>query len=242
MALSIFAGPGGVRIMNGALIQDPEVTSNSRVLVLAPHHLDEVIGCGGTMIRLAKRGAHIKVVYLTDSSYDGCVGSSCRLVPMEQRAVEASLEKLRCFECEHLDLPCMRICCDQNSCRKLARVMDYYSPDLVFVPSQKETHPDNMMTGLLAALALREFEGRLTLYSYEVWGGLSPNTMVEITDVVEDKLSAMKVERRLGRLVDGERIVREKNSFRLSSMENERYCEVFRREEKQEFVEQAGFA
>jgi LmbE family N-acetylglucosaminyl deacetylase len=228
--------------MTGALIRDPEVNSNSRVMVLAPHHLDEVIGCGGTVIRLAKKGAHIKVIYLTDSSYDGRVGPSCRLVPMEQRAVEESLSRLRCFECERLDLPCMGICCDRNSCQKLARVMDYYSPDLIFVPSLREMHPDNMMTGLLAALALREYEGRLTLYSYEVWGGLSPNTMVEITDVVEDKISAMNIERKFGKLVDGERLVRETNSFSLSAMENERYSEAFLREEKQEFLDQSGLA
>jgi N-acetylglucosamine malate deacetylase 1 len=228
--------------MSGALIQDPEVSSNSRVLVLAPHHFDEIIGCGGTVIRLAKKGAHIKVTYLTNSSYDGCVGPSCRMVPMEDQAVKVSLERLRCFECEHLNLPCMGICCDQDSCRKLARVIDYYSPDLVFVPSLHEMHPDNMMTGLLAALALREYEGRLTLYSYEVWGGLSPNTMVEITDVIEEKISALKVERKLGRLVDGEEMVRETNSFRLSAMEKDRYCETFLRKEKEEFLCMAGFA
>lgn len=225
-----------------ALIKDPEVNSNSRVMVLSPHHLDEVIGCGGTVIRLAKKGAHIKVVYVTNSSYDGPVGPSCRLVPTERKEVEESLAMLRCFEHESLEMPCMGICCDQDSCRKLARVMDEYSPELVFVPSQKENHPDNMMTGLLAALALREYEGRLTLYSYKVWGGLSPNTMVEITDVVGDKIRAMNVGRKFGRLVDGERLVRETNSFRLSAMENERYCEVFLREGRQEFLGQAGLA
>jgi len=233
---------GGVNIMNGALIQEPEVNSNSRVLVLAPHHLDEVIGCGGTMIKLAKRGAHIKVAYLTDSSYDGCAGPSCRLVPMEPGEVEESLTRLRCFECEHLDLPGSGICCDRDSCEKLAGVIEYYSPDLIFSPSLKEMHPDNKMTGLLAAIALKGYGGCLTLYSYEVWGGLSPNTMVEITDVIDDKISAMNVERQLGRLVDGENMVRDKDSFRLSAMENERYCEVFLKEDKQEFVYRAELA
>jgi LmbE family N-acetylglucosaminyl deacetylase len=234
------APANGVARKNG-LIQDPEVNSNSRVMVLAPHHLDEIIGCGGTMIRLAKRGAHIKVTYLTDSTYDGCVGPYCRLVPMERDEVKESLERLRCFDCEHLEMPCMGISCDKENYQKLAQVIEYYSPDLVFVPSFQEMHPDNMMTGLLAALALREYEGSLTLYSYEVWGGLSPNTMVEITDVIEEKISAMEVERKQGRLVDGERMVREINAFRLTSMEDERYCETFLRKEKKEFVAMARF-
>jgi N-acetylglucosamine malate deacetylase 1 len=41
------------------------------VLVIAPHHDDEVIGCGGTMAHLAKRGIGVDVVYMT-AGYSGC--------------------------------------------------------------------------------------------------------------------------------------------------------------------------
>lgn len=223
------------------LMEDPKINSNSRVLVLAPHHDDLVFGCGGTMCKLAKRGAHVKVLYMTDYSYESNIGPSSSLVRIVPHEAKESLAKLRCFESEHLELPCLGMRCDPVSRRRLLQAIDYYSPNLVFMPSLQDMHPDNMMTGLLAALALREYEGRLTLYSYEVWGGLSPNTMVEITDVVEDKISAMNIERKLGKLVDGERLVRETNSFRLSTMANERYSEAFLREDKQEFLDRKEF-
>ena len=223
-----------------ALIEDPEVNSNSRVLVLAPHHDDPIIGCGGTMCKLAKRGAHVKVLYMTDSSYESNIGPSCGLVPMVKKEAEESLATLRCFESEHLGLPCLEMRCDISSRRKLYKAIDHCSPDLVFMPSIQDMHPDNMMTGLLAAHALKEYGGCLTLYSYEVWGGLFPNTLVEITEVMDEKIAAMKARHSQARLVDGERRLRAANSYRLSTMQSERYCEPFMRQEKKDFVTMAG--
>lgn len=38
------------------------------VLVVAPHTDDYAIGCGGTLLRLARRDARIRVTYITDGS------------------------------------------------------------------------------------------------------------------------------------------------------------------------------
>ena len=62
-ALRSYAGTGK------PMIDEPEVTSNSRILVLAAHLEDPIIGCGGTICKLAKKGAHIKMLYMTDSCY-----------------------------------------------------------------------------------------------------------------------------------------------------------------------------
>jgi LmbE family N-acetylglucosaminyl deacetylase len=43
-----------------------EPTSNSRLLVIAPHPDDEVLAAGGLMQRLRSRGGAVRVVYLTD--------------------------------------------------------------------------------------------------------------------------------------------------------------------------------
>ena len=226
--------------LSKTLIQEPEVNSNSRVLVLAPHHFDEIIGCGGTMCKLAKRGAHVKVIYLTDSSYDG-TGPDRNLVPMVRTEAEETLTKLQCFESEILDLPCLHMHCDKESVNKLYQKIDYYAPDLIFIPTLHERHPDNVMTGLLAAHALKEYIGCLTLYSYEVWGGLFPNLVVDITNVMDEKIAAMKALRTETELRDEEQRLREANTFRLTTMQAERYCEPFLRQEREEFVSLAKF-
>src|SRR5690348_6988030 len=55
MAEDFFNGP--------TLDWEPEA---GKVVVLAPHMDDEIIGCGGTIARHAAAGASVTVVYLTD--------------------------------------------------------------------------------------------------------------------------------------------------------------------------------
>lgn len=221
------------------LIEDPEVDSNSRVLVLAPHHDDPIIGCGGTMCKLAKRGAHVKVLYMTDYSYESNIGPSCGVVPLMRNEANESLARLRCFEAEHLGMACLAMRCDAASIGEVYRALEYYSPELVFVPSLQDMHPDNMMTGLMAAHALKGYGSSLTVYSYEVWGGLFPNTMVEITPVMKDKMAAINLRCHQARMRKGGVRPRELNSLRLFASREERYCEPFLRQEREDFVTSA---
>jgi N-acetylglucosamine malate deacetylase 1 len=53
-----------------ALVFDP---GGERVLVLAPHMDDEVIGCGGTLALHVARGADVTVTFLTDGRRAGAL-------------------------------------------------------------------------------------------------------------------------------------------------------------------------
>jgi LmbE family N-acetylglucosaminyl deacetylase len=219
---------------SNASIKEPEVTSNSRVLVLAPHLEDPIIGCGGTICKLAKRGAHIKVLFMTDSSYGNDINPSSELVPMVKKDAEDSLTMLRCYESENLDLPCLAMRCDISSKGRLHHALDYYSPDIVFIPSLQDMHPDNIMTGILAASTLMEYNGCLTPYSYDVWGGLIPNNLVDITEVLDDKVAALKS--CCSRSVDNMEQMKNENAFRLSSIYDDRHYETFLRQKREDFV------
>src|SRR5919108_3307323 len=49
-----------------ALVWEPK---GERVVILAPHMDDEVIGCGGTLRKHVLNGADVTVVFLTDGRY-----------------------------------------------------------------------------------------------------------------------------------------------------------------------------
>jgi len=216
------------------MVIEPEVTSNSRILVLAPHLEDPIIGCGGTICKLAKKGAHVKVLYMTDSSYGGDIKPSSGLVPMAQKNAEDSMALLRCYDSEHLDLPCLGVCCDLTNKGRMHSAFDQYSPDLVFVPSLQDRHPDNRMTGLLAASALMEYDSPLTPYSYEVWGGLSPNNLVDITEVMEDKSGGLRLCHPWTAIKNGR--MKNGRAFRMSSKIENRHYERFLRQRREDFV------
>ncbi|MCH2105723.1 MAG: PIG-L family deacetylase, partial [Planctomycetes bacterium] len=47
---------------------DFEELPRGRVLVIAPHADDEVLGCGGTLTRHIERGDEVEVLVLTDGA------------------------------------------------------------------------------------------------------------------------------------------------------------------------------
>ncbi|MEH7728095.1 PIG-L family deacetylase, partial [Bacillus altitudinis] len=50
-------------------------TNNRKHLVIAPHHDDEMIGCGGTIAKAIKRGDQARIIIVTKGELSGIDGS-----------------------------------------------------------------------------------------------------------------------------------------------------------------------
>ena len=64
-------------------------------------------------------------------------------------------------------------------------------PDLVYVPSFLEQHPDHYAASAILLEASRDFERSIQCIGYEVWTPLFPNCVVKIDEVVDVKRSAL---------------------------------------------------
>jgi len=153
----------------GRPLQPPSETSSigaERVLVLAPHYDDEVLGCGGLLTGLARRAGRsresttVTVLFLTDGAGTAAEGEDPREhAAVRRREAEAALAVLGLGppvgESRHLDLPDGAL--DQNLGALTAALRDALveiRPDLVLVPSPLEVSSDHRaaFAGLHAAL------------------------------------------------------------------------------------------
>lgn len=113
-ALVLLAALGGARSAHGAAeLRELELTPEDRVLILAPHPDDEVIGCGGIMQRARALGARVRVVFLTYGDSNERAFSNYRkhpvLAPAAVRAMglvrrQESMDADRALGVEHRDL------------------------------------------------------------------------------------------------------------------------------------------
>lgn len=110
----------------------------SRVLVLAAHPDDEVLGMGGTIAVHAAAGASMRIVVVTDGSSTQYPDDAEIRSRKEQEAVRAAAE-LGVEDYLHLDLPDMRL--DTLPHVEVNAVVEGqvrdFRPDLVYTP-----HPD----------------------------------------------------------------------------------------------------
>lgn len=216
------------------------VGSNTRILVLVPHMDDEIMGCGGTMCMFAKHGAHLKVLYLTEYAHAKNSSYADAWVPMERSEADLALRTLRCFESELVRPGLKSVRCDRKSCEKVADVLVQYEPDILFVPCFDESRPDYIRTAAIAARVLQSYGREVDCYCYSFGGVSRPNTLVDITEAIEDKIEAMREHRSQEKLVDDEEKIREVNMYRLSTTQaRDRYCEWFLRYPKERYLELA---
>ena len=171
-----------------------------RVVVIAPHNDDEILGVGGTMAKLVKQGHEVIVCEVTAGNLDD------EMVQRIKREARASHE-LMGVKTHFMDLPVVGL--REMTTKELNKSFQSHlldlKPDVVFLPHKGDMHIDHRMTVEAAMVALRPvtFPNLKGIYAYETlseteWNTPSvdnafiPTMFVDITDEIEIKLDAMQ--------------------------------------------------
>jgi LmbE family N-acetylglucosaminyl deacetylase len=183
-----------------------------RVLVLAPHPDDEIIGAGGTLARYRDGGSHVTVVYLTDGGGPPTGAERDELIGMRRREAE---EVGRLLGLEQIFWPHPDTRLDPAAATAdLAALLARTAPDAVYLPSWFERHVDHYAANVLLARALETAGGHPSIHGYEVWDNLPcPNRVVDVTATLERKLTAMDLYATPMRYTDFGQLIRHRGAL-----------------------------
>lgn len=164
-----------------------------RALVFAPHPDDEVLGCGGAIMRHVAAEDPLAVVIVTDGgaasgAASGPAGDYARVREQESRRAAEILgygEPL-CWRMADRGIPY-----GEALIERMMDAIREQQADLVYVPSWWEMHPDHYAVALAGAEAVRRSGGDIALVMYEVGVPLHPNRLLDITDLVQRKQAAV---------------------------------------------------
>lgn len=121
-----------------------ETVSAESALVVAPHPDDEVLGCGGLLVRLAEAGAAVRVLFLTDGGAGEEGAARADYVARRRREAAAVADLLGFAGVEHTGLPDGRLAEHlEVACAALRRALLAQRPDLLLVPSPLEATRDH---------------------------------------------------------------------------------------------------
>lgn len=169
-----------------------EPAANLRVLVFAPHADDEVLGCGGTLVKLSRAGSHIFVVIVSD----GCRGdpagySNGDVVEVRRAEARRAATLLGAEEPIFLDFPDGELVADGSlESEFIARIRDL-RPDWVFVPSPDDAHRDHVAVATAALRAIERSEHCSRVFAYETWTPVAANRLFDVSDTFDRKLDAL---------------------------------------------------
>lgn len=174
-----------------------------RILVIAPHPDDEILGCGGTILKHIASGNEVYICVVTRG-----------MPPLfnPQRVDENRKDTERCHKhigikhTYYLDFPAAML---ENVERyelngRLLEIVKEVQPDEVYIPHYGDMQKDHQIVADAAMVVLRpKYQPQVnTIYSYEtlsetdwnapnVQNAFIPNVFVDISDYIEEKKAAL---------------------------------------------------
>lgn len=168
-----------------------------RVLLFAPHPDDEVAGPGGTLALHRAAGDPVRVVVATD----GVSGDPehrfdpATYTAMRRAESTAGLREVGVDDVAFWGFPdnCVLSPSDvERGVQVAVAEIERTRPDLVYLPWQREGHPDHHALHAILVAALDRLQWRGLALGYEVWNAMVPDVIVDVTAVVEQKRRAMQ--------------------------------------------------
>lgn len=172
-----------------------------RIVIIAPHNDDEILGCGGTIAKYAKAGHEVIVCEVTAGDLND------EMVQLQKREALKSHKLLGVKQTVFMDLPVVGL--KEMPTREINRAfletLTQLRPEIVYIPHRGDMHIDHQCVVDAAMVALRPVsQPQLkAIYAYETlseseWNrptvdnAFLPNCWCDITEEIEMKLDAMR--------------------------------------------------
>ena len=173
----------------------------TKLLIIAPHPDDEVLGCAGTILRFISQGcvAHLCIVtkaYTPDWSKE--------FLEKRPKEIKKANKILGIKNTYFLDFPTAKLDTvpQKDLIKRIAGIVNRVKPDILFFPHKGDLNRDHRLTFESTLVAVRPLDSAVKrILSYEtlsetgygqVIKSFVPNIYIDITQSFRKKVEAMK--------------------------------------------------
>lgn len=168
-----------------------------KILVIAAHPDDEVLGCGGTIAKLTSTGNDVCICIISEGAsaqYSDPGFIDLRRSSAKKAAETLGARRIRFFDFKDMKLD-MVPHVDIN--RTIEQIIDEEHPQIIYTHSPHDINKDHRIIFESTLVAARPFRREVAeLISYEIPGTylypFDPNYYEDITSTLEIKLAAFK--------------------------------------------------
>jgi LmbE family N-acetylglucosaminyl deacetylase len=175
----------------------------AKVLVIAPHPDDEVLGCGGSIVKHVRKSDNVFLCIVTKPYPPDWAEDEIRQRKDEVLSANKILGIVKTF---FLDFPTVKLdTIPQKELNKAINdTIDIVNPEMIYLPHRFDINRDHQIVFDSALVALRPKPNSVVskVLSYEILSetdwvapfsqfAFIPNVYVDITDTLEVKLKAM---------------------------------------------------
>ena len=172
-----------------------------KILVIAPHPDDEVLGCGGTIAKHSENGDDVYLIIATKAYTPDWTEE---FIKNREREIKESNKILGIKKTYFLNYPTVKLDTipQKELNESIAKIVNKIKPDIVYIPFKGDLNKDHRLLFEASLVALRPIHHKVKkILSYEIlseteWGQeievFKPNVYVDITKTFNKKIEAMK--------------------------------------------------
>ncbi|HIE60085.1 MAG TPA: hypothetical protein EYP82_09285, partial [Hydrogenothermaceae bacterium] len=163
-----------------------ELKDFKKVLVLVPHPDDELLGCGGLLLKFKSLGTKVHLVLFTKGESLKSTYDKKSLMEIRVKEFRKSISKLGISSYEIFDFPDGQLeKYEKDIKRIITKLIDSYNPDTVILPFIFDPHKDHSVIGKVG-FEIYKSNPHINFLMYLVHTFFRANFLVDISDVVED--------------------------------------------------------
>ena len=168
------------------------------ILVFAAHPDDEIIGVGGTIAKYAQEGKDVIVTIFSDGSLSAPWMKQTVLIQDRKKEAKDIGKFMGCKDTIFAGLKDGSLQAHVHDVKMkeiLKKIIIRYKPSKIFVHSHLDAHADHRAVNEMVLKAVKELDGKHSVYTFEVWNALpeqAPALYVDITSTFAKKIQAMK--------------------------------------------------
>lgn len=202
-------------------MQELEIQTEKRILIISPHPDDETFCCSGILMNYAEQ---CDVVLLTDGSMGNPEWSKGRTARVRQKEFHKVMRFLGVHK--YIEFGIADGTLEKNT--KFLCKIPYERYDYIFVPNRYDEHRDHKCVYAAVRKACRWRRSHAQLFEYEMWGTLRSVThYVDISDSIKRKRELMALYESQKVHIDYSARIQALNYYRAISLKRTDYIECF---------------
>ena len=166
-----------------------------KILVIAPHPDDEVLGMGGTIKKLSKKN---KIILCVVSEGATAQYKDKKMIKVRRDSCKKTAKILGISQTIFLDYPDMRLNLSHLDInKKLEEIIEKYRPEIVYTAPKNDLNLDHQMVFNSTLVACRPKSGVKQILCYEIQGNtkvpFAPNVFENIEKEFSYKIKGFKM-------------------------------------------------
>ena len=191
-----------------------------RIMIISPHQDDEVIGCGGTILKYLQMSTDIIILYITDGRYGRILNADRNIEAMEAWNGYNVNQIFLLYEDSHIN---------ENCISDFINLLLKYKPEIIFIPWLLDNHIDHRNVNIFLSKAIKKTSLNSIISMYEVLYPLYVNKLVNITNEFNEKSKILDIYTSQIGYLNLQNITKEMNVLRamLLRLKSIKYAEAF---------------